>query len=152
MHTLDDRSFLQVVDATPLVSIDLLLFRKDGAVLLGHRLNRPAKDFWFVPGGRILKGERIVKALSRIVARELGPSVPLDGWRSVGLYEHFYDDNFAGHSGIETHYVVLPHVRTLDFDVALTADDQHYALRWFSVSELQSSHVVHPYTKDYFRT
>jgi len=47
--------FLEVVERAPLVSIDLIVRRGDGLVLLGRRTNEPAKDFWFVPGGRIYK-------------------------------------------------------------------------------------------------
>ena len=63
---------IEVVRSAPLVSIDLIARRPDGAVLLGYRRNRPAQGFWFVPGGRILKGERMAEALVRIVRRELG--------------------------------------------------------------------------------
>jgi colanic acid biosynthesis protein WcaH len=33
------------------VSIDLIVRDADGRVLLGLRNNRPARDWWFVPGG-----------------------------------------------------------------------------------------------------
>jgi hypothetical protein len=68
--------FLHVVHGSPLVSIDLIARRPDGAVLLGYRRNRPAQGFWFVPGGRILKGERMAEALVRILWRELVEAVP----------------------------------------------------------------------------
>lgn len=150
MQQLDERSFLEVVEATPLVSIDLLLFRSDGAVLLGHRTNRPAKDFWFVPGGRVLKNEYLAEALARIVGRELGAGVPLTEWRGAGVYEHHYPDNFAGADGVSTHYVVLPHRLALEVDVEVVTDDQHDALRWFAIDELLAADDVHPYTKAYF--
>lgn len=142
--------FLAVVSRTPLISIDLILRSQGDNILLGRRNNRPAKDFWFVPGGRILKDERLADALVRVVRRELGTAVPLAGWRSVGIYEHLYPDNFAGVEGISTHYVVLPHQLDLDSEVALESDDQHEALRWFSVDELMVHDEVHPYTKAYF--
>ena len=48
MH-LDDKTFLRVIEATPLVSIDLLVRNERGQVLLGKRANRPAQGLWFVP-------------------------------------------------------------------------------------------------------
>lgn len=51
--------FLQTVDATPLVAIDLIVPNQNGGYLLGHRVNKPAQGFWFVPGGRIRKNERL---------------------------------------------------------------------------------------------
>lgn len=142
--------FLFVVKSGPLVSIDLIARRPDGAVLLGYRRNRPAQGFWFVPGGRILKGERLADALVRIVRRELGEAVPVAGWRGAGVYEHLYDDNFAGVEGVGTHYVVLPHRLDVAADVVFAPDDQHDALRWFAVDELMAREDVHAYTKAYF--
>jgi colanic acid biosynthesis protein WcaH len=54
-------SFIDVVKRTPLVSIDIIVENRRNQVLLGLRKNEPAKGFWFVPGGRILKNERIAK-------------------------------------------------------------------------------------------
>lgn len=147
---ISDEHFLSVVSRTPLISVDLILRSRANKILLGRRNNRPAQGFWFVPGGRILKDERLADALGRVVRRELGTAVPLAGWRSVGVYEHLYPDNFAGVEGISTHYVVLPHQLDLDSEVALESDDQHEALRWFSVDELMVNDEVHPYTKAYF--
>ena len=56
---LNDTDFLHIVDATPLVSIDLVLRNERDEVLLGQRKNRPAQGIWFVPGGRIRKNERV---------------------------------------------------------------------------------------------
>ena len=63
---LDSATFLKIVELTPLVSIDLIVFNDKDEVLLGYRKNRPARDSWFVPGGKILKDERIHQAFRRI--------------------------------------------------------------------------------------
>ncbi len=93
---------LQVVADTPMIAIDLILQRRDGRVLLGLRSNRPAQGFWFVPGGRVLKGERLADALVRIVQRELGEAAPVTGWQFAAPYEQFYDENFLNAPGIST--------------------------------------------------
>lgn len=69
---LDHQNFIKMIEAPPLVSVDIVLVRGGHEVLLGLRNNRPAQDFWFVPGGRILKNESIPAALLRIVENELG--------------------------------------------------------------------------------
>ena len=73
---LDRETFIEVIRHTPLVSIDLIVTRDDGCVLLGQRLNEPARNYWFVPGGRIYKDEPLAHALwaeahGGIVADEL---------------------------------------------------------------------------------
>ena len=59
--------FAVVVEKAPLVSIDLIIENHRGQILLGMRTNEPAKDYWFVPGGRILKDERIAEAFERLI-------------------------------------------------------------------------------------
>jgi colanic acid biosynthesis protein WcaH len=146
---LKPEEFLRIVDATPLVSIDLILRNERGEVLLGGRINRPAQGFWFVPGGRIWKNEKVQDALRRISQRELG--VTITEAKLLGVYDHIYDDNFLGAPQVNTHYVVLGFEAALSADAKLTADDQHGALQWWNVKELLSSDRVHPNTKAYFR-
>ncbi|MDF5000441.1 NUDIX domain-containing protein, partial [Vibrio parahaemolyticus] len=69
---LSKQRFSQVIESTPLVSIDLVIEDESGQVLLGERLNRPAQGFWFVPGGRILKDEKLEDAFARLTLEELG--------------------------------------------------------------------------------
>ena len=68
----DDKLSLRIIEFVPLVSIDLILKDRQGQVLLGKRANRPARGYWFVPGGRIRKNEKIADAISRISRSELG--------------------------------------------------------------------------------
>ena len=63
---LETELFKSIVEHTPLISIDLIIRNEDGKALLGQRLNRPAQNYWFVPGGRILK-----MSLSRTHSKEL---------------------------------------------------------------------------------
>ncbi|HPH06129.1 MAG TPA: NUDIX domain-containing protein, partial [Methylotenera sp.] len=147
------KNFLNVVANTPLVSVDLVLLSGD-EILLGLRNNRPAKGFWFVPGGRILKNETINQAILRIAEKELGlSSLIKDGQLIVtflGTYEHFYSDCFAGDNGVSTHYVVVAHKLELNKNIIVTiADEQHSELKWWKLDQALKSKVVHQYTKNY---
>lgn len=148
---LDRETFLRVVELTPLVSIDLIVFNEKGEVLLGFRRNRPAQDCWFVPGGKIMKDERIPAAIRRVSLAELGLELEPAGAKFKGVYEHLYPDNFAGVEGIGTHYVVLAHEFWLPTGARINGDAQHAELRWWSIAELLSSPAVHENTKAYFR-
>ncbi len=147
---MDSTLFLKVVDAAPLISIDLIVRNPHAEILLGKRRNRPAQDFWFVPGGRIRKNERIAEALVRIAAAEIGWVPPPEAVRFKGVYEHLYDDNFLAVEGIGTHYVVLAHDVTMAADTRVTPDDQHAELRWWPQSQLVAGASVHANTKAYF--
>ena len=144
-----DEQFLHIVDATPLVSIDLIIRNEQGEVLLGWRVNRPAQNSWFVPGGRIRKNERVKEALQRISKRELG--VAITDAKLMGVFDHIYEDNFLAAPKVNTHYVVLGFSAELPSQTAFTAVDQHGELKWWSVSDLLASRDVHENTKASFR-
>jgi GDP-mannose mannosyl hydrolase len=93
---LDSATFATVVGSTPLVAIDLLVVNEDNELLLGKRLNRPAKDIWFVPGGRVLKNEPLEQTFKRITLAELGNEIDLGQAKLLGLFEHFYEDSVFG--------------------------------------------------------
>lgn len=149
---LDKTRFLSVVDAAPLVAMDLVVVRGGTEILLGQRNNRPAQGWWFVPGGRIRKNETMQAALARVARDELGLDLTTLPERPVhlGAFEHFYDDCFAGEVGVSTHYVVLGNLLQLPAGVALAAADaQHCDVRWWPLQEAAQADNVHRFTKDY---
>ncbi len=147
---LDEQSFLQVVSNTPLVSIDLVIQNKQGEVLLGRRKNRPAHSYWFVPGGRIRKNERLSTAFERLCAEELQFALSFSEASLLGVYEHLYEDNFAGEAGIDTHYVVLAYAITVEQIPPVELLQQHDAQDWWNVKDLLKAGDVHANTKAYF--
>lgn len=141
--------FLRVVRDAPLVSLDLLVRNPRGEILLGWRRNRPAADCWFVPGGVVHKGERLAQAFNRIAQAELGAVHEIGDARFLGVFEHLYDDNFAGAPDISTHYVVLAWELWLDADCALLPREQHVKYRWCSAGELAVDLTIHPNSRAY---
>ncbi|WP_419834059.1 GDP-mannose mannosyl hydrolase [Endozoicomonas atrinae] len=146
---LELETFKTVVASTPLVSIDLIIRNSQDQVLLGLRNNRPAQGYWFVPGGRIQKDERLDDAFRRLVTVELGTTAEFDQASFLGPYQHFYPDNFSGDT-FSTHYVVLGYELMLDIDLNDLPVQQHQDYRWCTVDELLASEQVHQHTKDYF--
>jgi len=148
---LDEVTFRTVVDATPLVSIDLIVRRGDGNILLGQRRNRPAKDFWFVPGGRITKGESLDEAFRRLTLSELGVVVERKAGRLLGVYEHLYDDSVFGPAGEapSTHYVVLGYELRWQAEAFDLPREQHVEYRWFDPEKMLLTDEVHTNTKAY---
>ncbi|MCU4675019.1 GDP-mannose mannosyl hydrolase [Catenovulum sp. 2E275] len=144
---LDKEVFKTVIANAPLISIDLIIENAQSEFLLGKRINKPAQNYWFVPGGRIYKGETLEAAFSRITKAELGNTIVFDKAVFEGIYQHFYDDSFVENS-ISTHYIVLAYKLKLN-EVQLN-NAQHESYHWFSLSEIKDSNLVHPYTKDYF--
>ena len=146
---LPDDTFRTVVDSTPLVSIDLIVKNSEGQVLLGKRNNKPAKDFWFVPGGRIQKNETMSDAFTRLCKEELGLEKRISDAVFLGPYEHFYNDSIFG-DDVSTHYVVLGYSIESNLNITGIPCQQHNEYSWFSELQIKSSTHVHKHSKAYF--
>ena len=150
---LPDSQFLAALESLPLVSIDLCLVDPQQRLLLGKRLNRPARGWWFTPGGRIRKNEPWQQAFSRIASEELGLTVTgeLDA-QLMGIWDHFYQDS-ALDENVSTHYVNLPHFIKLSQyqadNLALPHDEQHGEYCWIGLEEVIQHENVHEYVKKY---
>jgi colanic acid biosynthesis protein WcaH len=148
--TLGERDFLEVIERTPLVSIDLVVRDEAGRVLLGRRTREPAKSTWFVPGGRIRKNETLDAAFLRITAAELGAPLARSQARLLGAYTHLYETNFAEAPGIGTHYVVLAYTLSAAEAPQSLPEEQHSAYCWLGVAEALHHPEVHPHVLPYF--
>jgi colanic acid biosynthesis protein WcaH len=149
---LDQKSFIEVTKNSPLVSVDLLINDGFGYFLLGKRINRPAQGSWFVPGGRVLKGNTLCQAFSSIVQLELNLSIPFDFAKLRGVYENFYEDNFFEISGFGTHYIVIAYELTLSRNFTNKLPyNQHSEWAFLSPAEIEGRTDVHPGSKVFFR-
>ncbi|MBN1795811.1 MAG: GDP-mannose mannosyl hydrolase [Sedimentisphaerales bacterium] len=147
---LSHQQLVEVVRLVPLISIDLVIENTKGEILVGMRENEPARGYWFVPGGRILKDERISEAFERIMKNELGLEVPYSQAEFIGVFEHLYPTNFTKQDGFGTHYVVLSHRIKLNNTPKINSDDQHGDMKWLSKDKILEDEKVHPNTKAYF--
>jgi colanic acid biosynthesis protein WcaH len=143
--------FMQIVRNTPLISIDLLMHNENNEILLGWRNNQPAKDYWFVPGGRIYKNETIRDAFARIMSAETGLTLDIEHAQFHGIYEHFHpDQNFMNEAGFGTHYIVLAFHIQLAGELTPLPLYQHSDYKWLAIPDLLDDSLVHQYTKNYF--
>lgn len=143
--------FAAVVRLTPLVSMDLVVRASDGRVLMGRRIHEPARNWFFLVGGRITKNESRAAAFRRLTREELGREMDLSQARFLGVYDHFYPTNRFQRDGFGTHYVVLGYEVAWNAEPALLPREQHEAYVWMTEAELLASSEVHENTKAYFR-
>lgn len=148
---LPGETFKSVIQHTPLISIDLIVRNEHGEVLLGKRVNAPAKDYWFVPGGRIRKNETLDDAFVRLLKEELGieSGITRTDAKFLGVFEHFYDDCVFGND-VSTHYIVLAHEITIN-DFNHLPIQQHLNFNLFDVMNILESDFVNQYSKNYFK-
>jgi len=79
----------QVVKLMPIPSVEALIV-KQSAFLFLRRRNEPAKGQWWLPGGRIRKGETLQNALFREVEEETGSSVSIV--RQINAYSRIFPE------------------------------------------------------------
>jgi len=142
----DSEIFECIVKNTSLISIDFVVKKKD-KILLGKRINNPAKGYWFTIGGRIYKNEKISEAQKRILKNELDYEGKFEP-AFIGVFEHFYDTGF---NGVPTHYVNLAYMINLDKISLNLPFEQHSEYIWLEVDEIMKRKDVHSYVKNYFK-
>ena len=147
---LGDREFAELVRNAPLVSMDLVIRDSHRRVLMCLRQHEPAKNCFFVPGGRIRKNETLAQAFERILEAETGCRAAIVDAQFMGVYQHFYPTNRFEREGYGTHYVVLAHQITLDEGLEIKLDSQHSTYLWADALAIAAMPDVHEYTKTYF--
>lgn len=147
---LPDETFKSVIQHTPLISIDLIVRNEKGEVLLGKRVNAPAKGYWFVPGGRVRKNETLDDAFVRLVREELGieSGITRADAKFLGVFEHFYDDCVYGDE-VSTHYIVLGYEIKIN-SLKNLSFTQHFEYKLLNEDLLLIDEFVNKYTKKYF--
>ncbi|MAF99533.1 MAG: hypothetical protein CMH61_02875 [Nanoarchaeota archaeon] len=76
--------FKQIDNTMPLFCVDVII-EHQGQVLFVHRKEHPAKDHWWLIGGRVLKGETLQQAAKRKADEEAGLSIEIV--KQLGTYE-----------------------------------------------------------------
>jgi colanic acid biosynthesis protein WcaH len=123
---ISEENWKTIVAKVPIVSVDLLV-RYEDRLLFGKRTNEPAKGYWFLPGGRVQKGETRSKAVDRIAKEELGLSVEIV--ESLGAFKHIYETSDVDGASTK-HYLANGYVVKVDSG-QLRTDDQHEDLQVF---------------------
>jgi len=140
------KDFKKVVQNAPLFAIDLVVLNQNNEILVGERLNAPAKGSWFVPGGRVYKNESLEDAFKRMSKAELGVEIERDQARLLGLFDHFYEDSFFS-KAVSTHYINAAHMLELKVEQLNLSTAQHGQYRWLPVENLVQETDVHAFSK-----
>lgn len=138
--------FKRVVQHAPLFAIDLVVLNESNQILLGQRLNAPAKNYWFVPGGRVYKNESLEQAIARISIAELGIELGRKQLSFLGLYDHFYKDSFVS-DDVSTHYINATHAIKLNETRLALSKIQHDAYRWVAIEDMEFDKTIHQFSK-----
>jgi ADP-ribose pyrophosphatase YjhB (NUDIX family) len=78
-------TYAKIIGLIPILCVDGIIRNSKNQVLLVKRNNEPLKGKWWVPGGRVHKGESLERAFRRKMREELG--LKIRHCRCVGYYE-----------------------------------------------------------------
>lgn len=125
---IDEELFKKIRVLMPIAAVDILAVH-EGKLLLMLRNYEPAKDTWFVPGGRIRFGETLEQAVTRKLKEETGLTPAKI--EKKGVMTHLYP---------QAHYV------TTFFRVDVKSNNvklnhEHRSLKWIT----KTTEDVHPY-------
>lgn len=141
MINIPTETYEKIVDAIPILCVDAIIRNDKGEYLLVKRTNEPLKGEWWVPGGRVFKGELLEDAVKRKVKGELGIDIKV--LHPAGYYE----DQFAKNplnvkSGLHTLGIAF---FAEPMDLNITLDDQHK--EWGFFKKLPKRFLVKPFSE-----
>ena len=76
----------------PILCVDLII-RNGNKVLLVKRANEPLKGEWWIPGGRVFKGESLIDAARRKAITEVRQEIEP---KFIGIYEGRFETSAQG--------------------------------------------------------
>lgn len=119
--------YRQILSNMPIACVDVVIPLPQG-VLLVWRNNEPAKGQWWLPGGRVLKGETLAECAARKAQEEVGLDCTFE--RIVHVDETIFD---TGPWGIPVHSINVCALLSLsDGREPKFAGGDHSGVRWLS--------------------
>src|SRR5574343_212151 len=143
MNYIPENDYKKVLSMMPFPCIDVAIIC-EGKVLLVKRKDEPAKDEWWVPGGRILKGE----TMKQCAIRKAKEEVNIDCVVGPIIYtaETIFDN---GPWGIPVHtvnscYLMFPIKQNFNIFDDVEKDSHQDGFIWVS----KNSKIFHPYMQN----
>lgn len=117
--------YKSILESMPILCVDCIIIHQ-GRYLLVKRKNKPLEGKFWLPGGRVYRGERLEQAVVRKMLQEIGIQVKVTGF--AGLHEYIYEENEYGLDYVHTLSAVF-YASPLNTDVLL--DKQSSSYGWF---------------------
>jgi 8-oxo-dGTP diphosphatase len=115
----------------PIVGVGVVILKGD-KILLGKRLNEPAKGKWSIPGGAVELGETIEQAVIREAKEEtcLDVSDPI-------LFDVINELDFDKQDKVRYQFVIVDYIVTVSDIGEPKAGSDAVELRWASLNEVE---------------
>lgn len=142
VRMVDKALYSKVVQNFPIPCVDVFLFNPDTKkYLLVLRRDPPAKDFWWIPGGRIYKGETFEEAAMRKCSEELSIDIKnLSPVKNLGIAETFFPDSAWG---CQTHTINTLFFVIIKVEENLKIDDTCQDYKWLPIDVFPNEEDVY---------
>lgn len=90
--------FKHIYTRVPRLCVEVIIQNNKKEVLLTERNIEPLKGQWHIPGGTVLKNERLEDAVKRVAKEELGVTIKIG--RMIGVIEYNLKNYFSQPIGI----------------------------------------------------
>ena len=139
-----EKLYEQIIDNIPLCCVDIIVVCGSKFLLL-KRAKSPANNQWWIPGGRLLRGENLETAVKRKMKEEL----KITKIRSIKFLAIGQNRFPKGHFGKPYFVINLIHIVEIPESEVdkIKIDSNHSAHKWFS--KIPSG--VSPYIKKYLK-
>ena len=138
---IEEKLYKKIQEVLPICCVDVVIFNKNKEFLLLKRRNEPVKGYWWIPGGRILKGELIEKAALRKAKEETGLDVKIK--KLLGAKETIFKKGIYGSAVHTVNIIFLAEVK----NGKVKMDSQSSEYKWFSKIDKN----FHPYIKKFIK-
>jgi colanic acid biosynthesis protein WcaH len=122
-----EKVYRKLLEVAPIPSVDLIVTRNRGREFaLVKRAKRPYEGKFFIPGGRIGKGEWMDKAVHRIALRELG--IAVSKARFIGCQDLWNPPKFD----VRWHSIWHIYVIEVSADTEFSLNAENSSVGWFT--------------------
>jgi colanic acid biosynthesis protein WcaH len=118
-----DKLYNQIIKSIPIVCVDAFIV-SENKILLLKRNNEPAKNEWWVPGGRVLLNETLIDGILRKVKDET--NLTIDVVSELGFTETIFENKHT----INICFLA----KSLDSTIVL--NEEHSDWKWFDIDNL----------------
>ncbi len=140
MEHIPDELYKEILKTIPFVCVDVVIKNGD-SFFLAKRKNQPAQGQWFLPGGRVLKNEKLADAALRKMSQETGLEGKTE--RILGVDETMFPEGPYGDTAHSVNVVFL--ATTTSPKSAVILDDQNDEYQWYT----HIDDTWHPYVKKF---
>ena len=130
---LETEFYKSILSIMPIICVDLVI-QTEGQVLLIKRNNSPAKDHWWFPGGRIMKGEKIKETAERKALEEVGLLCSYN--KILGVEDTYFACEDEMESDIHTINIICEMLCNKFIEIKL--DNNHSKFIWLNINNLEN--------------